>query len=186
MTVRQERYLPAGRIQKDPPCNRTDPLLRATVSCALLLNRPAGRAPCAGLHCRGQPLSLSVWRERANARAPYRIPLALCVRHGGVCGFIDARPFAPDDVCSCWLMGAVCTCRPRRALMKSHGVSCTNHRSSVHLRLVHHARIDRRRAPDAKHILQRPRGGQNARLAARRAGDLQADRQLLVGEPAGQ
>ncbi len=47
MQARQERYLACtARIRKDPPCNQYwTPLLRPTMSCALLLKCPAGRAP---------------------------------------------------------------------------------------------------------------------------------------------
>ena len=51
---------------------------------------------------------------------------------------------------------------------------------------MRHARIDRRRAAQAKDILQRLGGAKDARFAARRTGDLQADRQVLLGETAGQ
>ena len=51
---------------------------------------------------------------------------------------------------------------------------------------VHHPRLDRRRAAHAEDVLQRLRGGEHARLAARRADDLQADRQILAREAAGQ
>ena len=47
-------------------------------------------------------------------------------------------------------------------------------------------RLDRRRSAHAQDILQRLGGGEDARLAARRAGDLQADRQVFAGEAARQ
>src|SRR5437667_11149054 len=50
---------------------------------------------------------------------------------------------------------------------------------------MRHARIDRRRAAQAKDILQRLGGAKDARFAAWRTGDLQADRQVLIGETAG-
>src|SRR5882724_823997 len=51
---------------------------------------------------------------------------------------------------------------------------------------VHDARLDRRRAFEAEHILQLLGGGENARLAARRTGNLQADRKMFAGEAARQ
>ena len=50
---------------------------------------------------------------------------------------------------------------------------------------MHHARIDRRRSAHPQNILERLRGGEHARLAARRTGDLQTDGEISRVKPQG-